>query len=92
MAPHLSVASNHSFAGLAGAQFLDAFNDNLFKMVVSLFAVGVLADENGGSYLSLTGILIALPYLLFSGRAGQLADTLPKRSVMMGCWLRTLDL
>lgn len=54
MAPHLSVASNHSFAGLAGAQFLDAFNDNLFKMVVSLFAVGVLADENDGSYLSLS--------------------------------------
>ena len=76
---------NRSFAGLAGAQFLEAANDNMFKMVVSLFSVGMLADPHGGSYLSLTGILFSVPYLLFSGYAGQLADVLPKRSVMIGC-------
>ena len=63
MARQLSLISNKSFAGLAGAHFLEAANDNLFKTVVSLFAVGVLADAKGGAYLSLTGILIcgALP-------------------------------
>jgi len=81
------LISNRSLAGLAGAQFLEAANDNLFKTVVSLFAVGALADENGGSYLSVTGILIAVPYLLFSGYGGQLADAVSKRSVMMGCKL-----
>src|SRR2546423_2228879 len=72
---------NQSFVGLTGAQFLEAANDNLFKMVVSLFAV----QGDGGDWLWLAGMLFAAPYLLFSGYAGTLADTLPKRSVMIGC-------
>ncbi|HYM19282.1 MAG TPA: MFS transporter [Micropepsaceae bacterium] len=81
----LPLLRNKSFIGLAGAQFLEAGNDNLFKMTVSLLAVDVLKDTNGGSYLSLSGALFALPYLLFSCYAGQLADAIAKRTVLVLC-------
>src|SRR5437016_3076258 len=40
-----------------------------------------------GTWLFLTTMLFSAPYLLFCGYAGRLADTRPKRSVMMGCKL-----
>ncbi|MGH6931888.1 MAG: MFS transporter [Dongiaceae bacterium] len=73
-----------SFGALACAQFLGIFNDNLFKMVVSLLAIDTGIIVGGGSaYLSLTGVLFVLPYLLFSGYAGCLADRFDKRRVLI---------
>ena len=80
-----SLLANRSFVGLTAAQFLGAANDNLFKMVVSLFAVQGLSVTSGSSYLSLTGALFTLPYLMFSGYAGHLADLVSKRAVMRAC-------
>ena len=79
-----SLARNQSFGSLTGAQFLGHFNDNLFKMVVSLVAVEA-AQADAGFYLSLASALMVLPYLLFSGYAGHLADVHSKRAVMMFC-------
>ena len=81
MAHHASLFRNRSFAGLTAAQFLEAANDNLFKMVVSLFAI----QSDGGDWLWLAGIAFSAPYLLFSRYAGTMADTFPKRSVMVTC-------
>src|SRR5271167_985480 len=66
-------------------QFLGAFNDNLFKMVISLFAVnfGFLSSHQS-SYLSLAGAVFILPFLLFSGYAGYLSDRFNKRTVIIG--------
>jgi acyl-[acyl-carrier-protein]-phospholipid O-acyltransferase/long-chain-fatty-acid--[acyl-carrier-protein] ligase len=64
-------------------QFLGAFNDNLFKIVVSLMAVRAAADAGAGRQLSLVGIVFILPFLLFSGYAGQLADVYSKRAVLV---------
>ena len=64
-------------------QFLGAFNDNLFKIVVSMLAVHAAAPENAGRQLSLAGIVFVLPFLLFSGYAGQLADVYSKRTVLV---------
>ena len=64
-------------------QFLGAFNDNLFKIVVSMVAVhAATADESGGQ-LAIVGAVFILPFLLFSGYAGQLADIYSKRSVLV---------
>jgi acyl-[acyl-carrier-protein]-phospholipid O-acyltransferase/long-chain-fatty-acid--[acyl-carrier-protein] ligase len=72
------------FAALVGTQFLGYFNDNLYKMVVSLIAIDVALIGNAGStYLSLTGVLFVLPYVLFSGYAGFLADRFDKRLVLI---------
>jgi acyl-[acyl-carrier-protein]-phospholipid O-acyltransferase / long-chain-fatty-acid--[acyl-carrier-protein] ligase len=64
-------------------QFLGAFNDNLFKMVVSMLAVHLVAAERAGRELSIVSAVFILPFLLFSGYAGQLADVYSKRTVLV---------
>jgi MFS family permease len=78
------LASNRSFIGLTTAQFLGTINDHLFKTVVSLFAIGTAAEAAGAGSLSLSSILFVIPYLLFSGYAGEVADRLPKRTLLRG--------
>lgn len=72
------------FQSYLWAQFLGAFNDNFYKIVVSLFAVETAARSGGGSaYLSIAGALFILPFFLFSGYAGHLADVFNKRSILI---------
>lgn len=75
---------SRGFRALLRAQWLGAFNDNLLKMVASLLAVGAgLSAGSASGYLSIAGVVLILPYLLFSGYAGYLADVLDKRSVLI---------
>ncbi len=79
-----SLMRNRSFQALFGAQFLGAFNDNLFKMIVSLLAIdAAISTEGAGGFLSMTGIVFIVPYLLFSGYAGFAADRFGKRTVLV---------
>jgi len=65
-------------------QFLGAFNDNLFKIVVSLLAVRTAtSDAEAGFPLAVVGAIFILPFVLFSGYAGQLADVYSKRTVLV---------
>jgi acyl-[acyl-carrier-protein]-phospholipid O-acyltransferase/long-chain-fatty-acid--[acyl-carrier-protein] ligase len=64
-------------------QFLGAFNDNLFKIVVSMLAVHMVAAERAGRELSIVSAIFILPFLIFSGYAGQLADAYSKRTVLV---------
>ena len=64
-------------------QFLGAFNDNLFKIVVSMLAVRAAAGAGSGGELSLVGAVFILPFLLFSGYAGQVGDIYSKRTVLV---------
>ncbi len=64
-------------------QFLGAFNDNLFKIVVSMLAVYLVAADRAGHELSIVSAVFILPFLLFSGYAGQLADVYSKRTVLI---------
>src|SRR4029078_5920114 len=65
-------------------QFLGAFNDNLFKIVVSLLAVRLAANAADASVRrSLVGAIFILPFVLFSGYAGQVADVYSKRTVLV---------
>jgi len=63
-------------------QFLGAFNDNLFKIVVSMLAVQAAAGH-AGRELSVVSAVFILPFLIFSGYAGQLADIRSKRTVLV---------
>lgn len=77
-------ATKHPLLGLLVSQFLGAFNDNIYKMVLSLFAVQMAAGtEAGGSYIPLIGAIFILPFLLFSGYAGYMADVFSKRHVLV---------
>lgn len=82
---YTDLLKNFGFQSFLLTQFLGAFNDNLFKMVVSLFAVETVAKSGGGSgYLSLVGAFFILPFLLFSGYSGYVSDVFNKRSVIIG--------
>ena len=55
-------------------QFLGAFNDNIYKIVVSLLAVSTgLSGAAASGHLTLVGAIFILPFFLFSGYAGHLA-------------------
>ncbi len=66
-------------------QFLGAFNDNIYKMAVQMRAVHVAASSESSSYyLALAGAVFVIPFLLFSGYSGHLADVVSKRRVLIG--------
>lgn len=78
-----SPTLSKSFVSLMSAQFLGVFNDHLFKMVVALFAVAGVVQTEESRYLSLSGALFVVPYILFSNYAGRLADRHSKRTVLI---------
>jgi len=70
------------FRAFLWTETLGAFNDNAYKLVVSLLAVKLAVDV-GAKYLSMAGVVFFVPFLLFSGYAGQIADRCSKRSVLV---------
>ncbi len=78
------VLKNGGFFAFLCTQFLGAFNDNAYRIIVSLRAVHLAAGGgDSGKYLALAGAIFVLPSLLFTGYAGQLADAISKRSVLI---------
>jgi acyl-[acyl-carrier-protein]-phospholipid O-acyltransferase/long-chain-fatty-acid--[acyl-carrier-protein] ligase len=77
-------------------QFLGAFNDNICRMVVTFLTIEAFVRSSSHSTVSdpaksgaaLVGVVFILPFLLFSGYAGHLADVVSKRRVLIGAkWL-----
>src|SRR6204780_219806 len=72
-----------AFQSFLWTQFLAAFNDNVYKMIVSVGAVELAANQMlGARYLALSGAVFVLPFLLFAGYAGQMADRFSKTRVL----------
>ena len=80
----LGLLKRRRFLPLFTTQFLGAFNDNLFKTSMVLFATYAIFDDAGteASFNALaTGISI-LPFFLLSALSGQLADTYDKAKII----------
>ena len=78
-----SLLADTRFEGFLWAQFLGAFNDNVYKMIVSFTAVRIAVDSaTSGRYLALSGAVFIFPFILFSGYAGQLADRYSKTRML----------
>ena len=78
------VLKNGGFTAFLWTQFLGAFNDNAYRIIVSLRAVYIVAQAGqSDKYVALAGAIFVLPSLLFTGYAGQLADALSKRTVLI---------
>ena len=78
-----TLLSNGGFQAFLWTQFLGAFNDNVYKMIVSVGVVELAADRMlGARYLAISGAVFVLPFLLFAGYAGQLADRFSKTRVL----------
>ena len=71
------------FQAFLWTQFLGAFNDNVYKMIVSVTAAQMAVAGQGGSRaLELAGAVFVVPFLLFAGPAGYLADRFSKTRVL----------
>ena len=67
------------FQAFLWTQFLGAFNDSFYQTIVLLHA-----EHVAPVYIPLSLIVFNLPFLLFSGYSGHLADAVSKRRVMIG--------
>src|SRR5579863_5506433 len=76
------LLGNSGFQAFLWTQFLGAFNDNVYKIIVSMRAVHVAA-KSSSEYLALAGAVFVIPFLLFSGYSGHLADAVSKRKVLI---------
>ena len=77
------------FNALVGAQFFGAFNDNLFKQLILILAVLVLFPGRDGLQ-GLAFAVFSLPFILFSGLAGDLSERYSKRSIIV--WMKAAEI
>jgi len=66
---------------MVGAQFFGAFNDNLFKQLLLFLAARQLFP--GEDMQGLAFAIFALPFVIFSGIAGDLSERLSKRRIIL---------
>ncbi len=80
----LGLLKERRFLPLFTTQFLGAFNDNLFKTAMVLFATyAVFNDPQVESYFNAIATALAiLPFCLLSALSGQLADTYDKARII----------
>lgn len=71
------------FLSYLAASFVNAFNDNAFKVIVSLVVLRHATPDSAAGMIALTYGLFILPFLLFSSWAGDLADKYSKRTVIV---------
>jgi acyl-[acyl-carrier-protein]-phospholipid O-acyltransferase / long-chain-fatty-acid--[acyl-carrier-protein] ligase len=77
--------TNKSIRALAVVQFFDAFNDNAFKIIVSLLAIRTLSSlRHSTEFVSLIGLIFTVPFIIFSPLAGYLVDKYSRRRVIIG--------
>ncbi len=77
----IGLLKQRSFAPLFWVQALGAFNDNVFKnalVILVTFKSMSLAGMESQDVVAMCGGLFILPFFLFSGVAGQMADHWPK--------------
>ena len=72
-----------SFTALNLAQFLGAMNDNIYKLLIVFFLIGLEGIGNSGTILSITGAVFVIPFLLFSAVSGTLADRYSKSTIII---------
>ncbi|MEM8826011.1 MAG: MFS transporter [Pseudomonadota bacterium] len=76
-----ALIAKRRFGPLLGAIFLNAFNDNLYRTtLLFLITYRILATQPGeaAQLVALSAGLFVLPYVFFSGLAGQVADAVDK--------------
>ncbi len=80
----MDKASKKSFRALIVTQFFGAFNDNVYKILVSLLVVAWVSDPRQSNQLVALGTgVFAAPFLIFSMAAGRFADKLSKSRIIV---------
>ena len=80
----LNLLNKRRFLPLFVTQFLNAFNDNLYKNAMVLFVVyELMSDESYETYFSgITTAIFILPFFTLSALSGQLADATDKARII----------
>ncbi len=81
MSTPLYLFRTKRFAPLFGTQFLGAFNDNLYKNTLAVLLTFEASEWTGissGLLAPLIGAVFILPFFLFSGLSGEIADRIDK--------------
>lgn len=76
------MSRNVSFNALNVAQFCTTINDNLYKLFLVFFLIGIRGQQHQYTILSLVGAIFVIPFLLFASTAGSLADKYSKRTII----------
>lgn len=84
MSTTTTLLRSRRFLPLFVTQFLNAFNDNFYKMaMVILVTFEIYQDpEQELAFNALAGAIFILPFFLFSALAGQLADSSDKARII----------
>ncbi|MCY3005973.1 MAG: MFS transporter [Planctomycetota bacterium] len=80
-----SLLADRSFWGIAITQFLGAFNDNLYKQLMLLMAIGGIGAMNKDDRQGWAALAFSLPFVLLSGLAGYLSDRNSKSKIIVLC-------
>ena len=72
---------------LNATQFLGALNDNILKLLIIFFLIGVQGRDQAGAITAGVGAAFVLPFLLFSAPAGSLADRFAKSRLLVAAKL-----
>ena len=79
-----SDITTRGFAALMVTVFINALNDNFFRLVFIFLAIRVyVTDGSGTFYYSLVGFIFLLPFVLFSPYAGYVGDRYSKKAVIV---------
>jgi len=76
------LLSEWPFQAFLWTQFLGALNDNIYKMIVSVIAIRIAGETHAGKDLMIASAVFVLPFLLFAGYSGELADRFSKTRVL----------
>lgn len=78
-----SILAQPAFVAYLITQFITAFNDNVFKIVVMLMALQTPKSGYVDSYYIAAQLLFILPFFFFSGYSGYFSDKYPKNRVII---------
>ncbi len=73
-------AARGKFLAMASTYALGTFNDNFFKQALMLLALRAGKGDLQGQ----ATVIFCLPFLIFAGHAGWLADRFPKQRIVVG--------
>ncbi len=85
----MALLTRRTYLPLFLSHVLGVFNDNVFKSALTMLVTYKLAAAyglNAGVLVSLGGGIFILPYVLFSGLAGQMADKFEKTNLIR--WIK----
>lgn len=82
MVKYKKMAKTKNWLPLFGMNFLSVLNDNFLKWLVCFVAVEWFPKENESLIISIAGIVLVLPFIIFSSYAGRFSKLKSKQKIV----------